>query len=264
MTHDFGVRHLSRPVKPRVSGITQVLDRGLDLQRLTGILQDHSSHIDMIKFGWGSALVTSTIYAKIEACRNHSIKPLLGGTLFEYCYLTNQYAPFIALLDELQLDCVEISNGANAIEQSTICKLVRELAKERFVCLEVGCKSLIHSETMTLETWTSQIEAALEAGANLVVLEARESGRAGYCESNGQAKEAFCQVFLERFGTDRLMFEAPTRDLQTTLINTYGSQLNLANISYDDVVSLETIRLGLRFDSMFIHGIPSQLSTRDL
>jgi phosphosulfolactate synthase len=250
MNHNYRIHTAGRQGKPRQSGITQVLDKGIDLQRLKAILQDHSSFIDIIKFGWGTALVTSCIEAKAEACRSHAIEPILGGTLFEYCFLTNQFTSFLRLLDDLQLQSVEVSNGANAIDQTTLYKLVRELAKDRRVFFEVGSKSLAQSERMQTKTWINQIEKGLESNASFIILESRESGRGGYCTANGRIRDDLCQALVEQVGIERLMFEASTSVLQASLINSFGNQLNLANISFDDVVSLETLRLGIRFDTM--------------
>jgi phosphosulfolactate synthase len=261
--HNVMIHIVERNSKPRLSGITQVLDRGIDLQRLTGILQDHAPLIDIIKFGWGTALVTSCIAAKIETCRSHAIKPVLGGTLFEYCFLTNQYTSFLRLLDDLKLESVEISNGANAIDQATICKLVHELARDRSVFLEVGHKSLAQSEDIQPETWIRQIEDGLEANASMIILESRETGRGGYCAPDGKLRSDLCQVIVERFGTERLMFEAATSGLQSYLINSYGNKLNFANIGFDDIIPLETLRLGIRFDTMLTHGVPSQARSNE-
>jgi phosphosulfolactate synthase len=239
-----------RPGKPRLAGMTQVLDRGIDLPRLEGLVADHAPLIDLLKFGWGTALVTPRIAAKIALCRQHGITPVLGGTLFEYCVLTDQYRAFCRLLDELELTTVEVSNGAQRIEPQRICTFVRELAQERRVLNEIGSKSPQESAAMSLEEWSAQIENGLEAGASMIILEARESGQSGFCTPEGQPRPDFCQTFLERFGAERLMFEAPTSKLQATLIKTHGHLLNLANIHPDDVVSLETLRLGLRFDTL--------------
>ena len=251
------IHTVGRQGKPRLGGLTQVIDRGIDLQRLNSILHDHGPLIDVIKFGWGTALVTPCMPAKIEACRSNAIEPVLGGTLFEYCFLTNQYDSFLRHLDVFQLESVEISNGADAIDPKIICKIVRELSKDRTVFLEVGHKSLAQSAYMLNETWIKQIEEGLDANASIIILEARESGRGGYCNPDGVIRNDLCQVLVDRFGIEKLMFEAATSALQASLINSFGNQLNLANISFDDIISLETLRLGIRFDTMFTQGISS-------
>lgn len=240
----------SRPGKPRLQGMSQVLDKGMDLQRLTGLLEDHAPLIDVLKFGWGTALITSRIRDKVALCRRHGILPMLGGTLLEYCLLTDQFAAFRRFLDDLELTAVEVSNGAACLDSPQVAALVRELGRDRRVFLEVGYKALNRADAMPLEEWIRQIDAGIEAGASLIILEARESGRSGFCTLDGQPRPEFCQTFLERYGVERLMFEAPTPALQSTLIKAHGNQLNLANINPEDIVSLETTRLGLRFDNL--------------
>lgn len=240
----------SRPGKPRLQGMSQVLDKGMDLQRFTGLLEDHAPLIDVIKFGWGTALVTPCIRDKVALCRRHGITPVLGGTLLEYCLLTDQFDAFCRFLDDLELTAVEVSNGAAALAPQQVTALVRQLGRDRQVFHEVGYKALNQADAMSLQEWIRQIEAGLEAGASLIILEARESGRSGFCGLDGQPRPEFCHTFLERYGVQRVMFEAPTAALQSTLIKAHGNQLNLANINPEDIVSLETMRLGLRFDNL--------------
>jgi phosphosulfolactate synthase len=244
------IRRPERPGKPRREGLTHVLDKGVDLQRLKGVLEDHAPLIDLLKFGWGTALVSPNIAAKIALCRAHAITPVLGGTLFEYCLITDQYSSFLHLLDELELGCVEVSNGAGAITQERLAACVRELARDRRVLQEIGFKSERLAQAMGREVWLQQMEDGFAAGASMIILEARESGRSGFCTTTGEPRLDLCDDVIERFGTDALMFEAPTARLQVALIKAYGHQLNLANISMDDPVALETLRLGLRFDTL--------------
>jgi len=255
------IRMPLRQGKPRLDGLTHVLDRGLPLAGLASVFEAHAPMIDLWKFGWGTALVSREIRAKIALCKQHAVTPVLGGTLFEYCVLTDQFSAFCAYLDQLELTTVEVSNGTTAIEAGVIQRCVRHLARERTVLSEVGCKSLQQAERMGLEDWTAQIAASFEAGASLVILEARESGRSGFCTPDGQPRTDFCHTFIDRFGAERLLFEAPTTTLQSTLIRAHGNTLNLANISPKDVLSLETLRLGLRFDTLARFPLPSELVT---
>ena len=239
-----------RPAKPRQQGLTQVLDKGLDLRSLAGVLDDHAPFIDLLKFGWGTALITPRLEAKIALCRAQAVTPLLGGTLFEYCVLTEQLPAFRQLLDDLELTVVEVSNGAGAIDPDRMPGYIRELSADRRVFHEIGRKAPEAAEAMGLAEWIRQMEAGLEAGASLTILEARESGRSGFCDASGEPRASFCQTFLDRFASEALMFEAPTAALQATLLRQFGPQLNLANIAPADVLGLETLRLGLRFDTL--------------
>jgi len=244
------IRIPQRPSKPRRQGRSQILDRGMDLQAFSAMLADHHPYIDLIKFGWGTALITPQIRGKLAHCRARSIEPILGGTLFEYCILTDQYAEFLGFLDALELQSVEVSNGSERLEQSLIHTYIKDLARHRHVYLEIGSKDAEAADSMGLQTWIEQIEAGLQAGAKTIILESRESGQSGYCNHQGLPRPGFCEALLQRFSLDQLLFEAPTRNLQATLIRQFGPEVNLANIAPADVIGLETLRLGLRFDTL--------------
>lgn len=251
------IRIPQRPSKPRRQGRSQILDRGMDLQAFSAMLADHHSSIDLIKFGWGTALITPQIRSKVAQCRAASIEPILGGTLFEYCMLTDQYAEFLGLLDALELQAVEVSNGCERLDQSQIHSCIKDLARQRQVFLEIGSKDAQAADGMDLQMWIDQIEAGLQVGAQTIILEARESGQSGYCNHQGLPRPGFCEAFTQRFGLEPLMFEAPSRNLQASLIRQFGAEVSLANIAPADVIGLETLRLGLRFDTLAQVPLPS-------
>lgn len=222
----------------------------MDLVCFSAMLADNQALIDLIKFGWGTSLITARIQEKLRLCRAAQIEPVLGGTLFEYCFLTDQLAEFRDLIDTLELQTVELSNGSERLSAEVMHFHIRDMARDRLVLLEIGSKDRQAAEAMKLQTWIDQIEGGLEAGASTIILEARESGQSGYCNDQGLPRAGFCETLVQQFGLERLIFEAPTSRLQATLISLLGPEVNLANIAPHDVIGLETLRLGLRFDTL--------------
>jgi len=240
----------SRDAKPRAKGMTMMLDKGLDYATFKSLIYDYHELIDMIKFGWGTALLSNRINEKIALCREYAIEPMLGGTLYEYCMITDQMDNFYNLLDSQNIKIVEVSNGAGMIKNSNLMACISFLSQERQVFHEVGRKGAIQSNKMTTNEWITQISEGMLAGASMTILESRESGRAGICDDSGNLKASLINHIVSNYGTAKLIFEAPSSSLQGMLINAYGSDINLGNIDHIDIVGVESLRLGLRYDTL--------------
>ncbi|MFJ4654739.1 phosphosulfolactate synthase [Nocardia sp. NPDC088792] len=240
-----------RDAKPRTRGLTMVIDPGLPSRQFDDIVSSYGDLIDFVKFGWGTCLATPDILRKTRAAREHGIEFYFGGTLFEKFVLNNRVDEWYKLCSDAGATVVEISNGAIPLSNTEKAGYIRRFADEFTVLSEVGFKDPVRSETLSPARWIEYIQQDLEAGAHLVIAEARESGRSGICRPNGELRYGLIEEIAESpIDPNRLMFEAPTKDLQIYLLRRLGPQVNLGNIHTGDVIGLETLRLGLRADTL--------------
>jgi len=226
-----------------------VIDRGLSVAEVDGLLEVAGGCVDVVKLGWGTALVSANLRPKLERYAEHEIPVVLGGTLTELAIRQGKVEGLIAWLRELGLRHVEVSDGTIPLEPDVKSHLIRLLVANDFVVLaEVGSKD---SEfIMAPYVWVEQIERDLQAGAWKVIAEARESGTAGIYRADGEVRTGLIDEIAHAIDTDRLIFEAPLRAQQVWLLKRFGTECNLGNIAPDDVLSLETLRLGLRSDTV--------------
>lgn len=237
-----------RSSKPRTVGITHVIDAGLSVRQVDDLVEVAGQSIDLVKLGWGTALVTENLAPKLELLRRHDIPVVLGGTLTELAIRQGRVDGLVAWLHELGLRHVEVSDGTIALDPAEKRGLIARLAKEFTVLSEVGSKDA--EEIMAPYRWVEQIEAELEAGAWKVIAEARESGTAGIYRADGEPRMGLIDEIAHAVDPVRLLFEAPRKDQQVFLLRRFGPDANLGNIAPGDVLSLETLRLGLRSDTM--------------
>ena len=244
-----------RPTKPRPHGITMVIDNGLPLGAFRDHLHSTGDLIDFVKFGWGTPLVTRVLPEKLAALAELEIPFFFGGTLFEKYLSRNAFDDFRAFCLAQGCRYVEVSNGTIDLPNDEKARYVDKLAGDFVVFSEVGVKDSARSEALTADDWVQFIGQDLEAGAALVVAEARESGRSGICHPDGGLRHEVIEgIFQAGIAPERLLFEAPTKDLQTWFVRRVGPNVNLGNIAPGDVVALETLRLGLRSDTLLFFG----------
>jgi phosphosulfolactate synthase len=238
-----------RSGKPRTSGLTHVLDRGMSLAQVDGLVEVAGDSVDIVKLGWGTALATGNLEPKLARLRAHGIPVVLGGTLTELAIQQGRIDGLIAWLHELGLEHVEVSDGTITLEPDVKLELIRRLARDGFTVLsEVGSKD--DERIMAPYRWVEQIQAELDAGAWKVIAEARESGTAGIYRPTGEIRQGLIDEITHAIPAERLLFEAPQKEQQVYLIRRFGPDVNLGNIAPDDVLALETLRLGLRSDTM--------------
>jgi phosphosulfolactate synthase len=237
--------------KPRRQGQTMMIDSGLPTRQFIDVLSSFNGLIDVVKFGWGTSLVTEDLKYKVDAVEDHGIDFYFGGTLFELFVLQDRLADWQRFCDRFGCRTVEISNGTIALSNERKADYVARFAPQYRVFSEVGLKDPVRSENMRPALWLDYIRQDLAAGAYRVITESRESGKSGICRPNGELRIGLIEEIAES-GIDigQLMFEAPNKDLQIHLIRRFGPQVNLGNISPSDVVGLETLRLGLRGDTL--------------
>lgn len=237
-----------RAVKPRERGITHVIDRGLSLAAVDGMLESAGSSVDIVKLGWGTAVVAENLDAKLQRYAQHQVPVVLGGTLTEIAISQGRVDQLVKWLHQLRLQHVEVSDGTIEVEPQRKCELIQRLSKEFVVLSEVGSKDA--AEIMAPYVWIERIEAELQAGAWKVIAEARESGTAGIYRADGEVRSGLIDEIAHVVDTQQMIFEAPLKEQQVWLLEYFGRECNLGNIAPDDVLSLKTLRLGLRSDTV--------------
>ncbi len=238
-----------RSVKPRQEGITHVLDRGLSITDVDGMVEVAGRSIDLVKLGWGTALATGNLERKLQRYRQHEIPVVLGGTLTELAIAQDRLERLVAWVHELGLRHFEISDGTIALDHDRKLELIDRLAREFTVLSEVGSKDDTGAITPPYR-WVEQIRGELDAGAWKVIAEGREAGTAGIFRPTGEVREGLIDEIVHDIDPRRIMFDTPRKHQQVWFVRRFGAEVNLSNIAADDVLALETLRLGLRSDTM--------------
>lgn len=239
-----------RAGKPRSSELTHVLDKGLSLVELESLIETAGEYIDFLKLGWGTAYVSPGVRAKVAMCQEADIQVCVGGTLLEIAVLQRRTDDYVRWIHRLGLEHVEVSNGVNRMEMHKKQDLIRELSGEFRVISEVGSKD--PAEAVVASRWVAEMTGDLEAGASLVIAEGRESGTVGMFEPSGKVREELAEAILDAIHIDSVIFEAPRKDQQAWFIRRLGPTVNVGNIPAGEVLSLETLRRGLRADTLEI------------
>jgi len=237
-----------RTTKPRESGLTHVLDKGFGLDQVRQFLEVAQDYVDIVKLGWGTAAVTPNVKEKVALYQSFGVPVCFGGTFFEVCVRQRKVEEYLALVRECEMTCVEISDGTIDIPEEDKLGYLRRFAKEFRVLSEVGSKDA--DFIMAPYVWVEQIERDLAAGAWKVIAESRESGTAGIYRATGEVRTGLIDEIVHAVDPERLIFEAPQREQQVWLLQRFGGECNLGNIAPADVLSLETLRLGLRSDTV--------------
>jgi phosphosulfolactate synthase len=232
--------------EPRAGGLTHVLDKGVGPRAWEDILETSGPYIDIVKLGWGTAYVTPNLRRKLEVLREKKV--VIGGTFFEAVWARGKVDEYKRWLGELGLTHVEISDGAVEIPRERKLELIAELARDFTVLSEVGSKDA--EVEFAPEEWTAWIREELDAGAWKVITEARESGSSGIFTPGGQMRTGLVDDIAGGVDVADLIFEAPTKAAQVWFVKRFGPEVNLGNIPPDEVIPLETLRLGLRADTL--------------
>jgi phosphosulfolactate synthase len=228
------------------SGLTHVIDKGLGPRGWEDVLEVAGEHISIVKLGWGTAAVTGNLRRKLDVLREKPV--VIGGTFFEVVYVKDQLEQYKSWLRELGLTHVEISDGTIEIPRERKLELIAEFARDFTVLSEVGSKD--SSVEPRPEEWKLWLREELDAGAWKVITEAREGGTAGIFDSAGGMRTELIGEIAEAVGTEHVVFEAPSKAAQTWFIKQFGPSVNLGNIPPDEVIPLETLRRGLRGDTL--------------
>jgi len=238
----------ARSPKPRTTGLTHVIDKGLNLRDIEGLFDTAGAYVDIVKLGWGTSYVTNNLEKKIALYRSFSTPVVCGGTLFEAVYARGRLDEFKAWLVEQRFSHVEISDGTLEIPRERKLELIAEFATDFTVLSEVGSKDAEVNYAPYL--WVEWIKEELEAGAWKVITEGRETGTAGLYRPTGEMRTGLVDEIAHEIDVSHIVFEAPTKAAQAWFVREFGPEVNLGNIPPDEVIPLETLRLGLRGDTL--------------
>lgn len=238
-----------RGKKPRATGITMMMDKGLSIRQAEDLIEVCTDYIDLIKLGFGTSMLTPRLKEKIKLYESADIRVYLGGTLFEAFYIRNRLDDYQRLLDELQLSTLEISDGSMVIPHEDKIDIIRKLSKERTVLSEVGAK--MKGVIIPPEKWVENMKTELNAGSWKVIGEARESGTVGIYNNDGTVNTDLIDQIAEHVNLENIIWEAPVGKQQAWFIKHFGANVNLGNISPFDIIPLETLRRGIRGDTFF-------------
>ncbi len=238
-----------RSVKPRQVGITHVIDRGLSVADVDSLVEVAGAAVDLVKLGWGTALASGNLERKLERYREHGIPAVLGGSLTELAIAQGRLEDLVAWVKALGLEHFEISDGTIALEHEHKLELIARLAEDFTVLSEVGSKDDTGAITPPY-LWVEQMRSELDAGAWKVIAEGRESGNAGIFRPTGEVREGLIQEIVHDIDADSILFDAPRKDQQVWFVRRFGPNVNLGNVPVGEVLALETLRLGLRSDTM--------------
>jgi phosphosulfolactate synthase len=236
-----------RTVKPRNNGITMVMDKGLSLREAEDFIDANGDFVDFVKLGFGTSYVTGKLQEKINLYKQAGIGVYLGGTLFEAFIVRNQYDDFVKTLEKFKLEYAEVSDGSLEMPHDIKLEYISRLSKNFTVLSEVGSKDV--EKIIPPYQWIELMKSEIKAGAWKVIAEAREAGNVGVFRSSGEVREGLVQEILTKIADDNIIWEAPQKAQQTYFIKLVGNNVNLGNIATNDVIPLETLRLGLRSDT---------------
>lgn len=243
-----------REEKPRQKGITMVLDKGLGLETAESLMNISGDYVDYLKFGWGTSIVheQDIIKDKVDMYKSHNITPYTGGTLFELAYMNDKLEEFFQEAHDLGFEAIEVSDGSTTISHDKKLECIESAKKDGFEVLsEVGKKDPGLDKELSLDERIEYMQNELEAGSSLIIVEAREGGKnIGIYDKAGNAKEDEIDYILDNFDGNKILWEAPNKDQQVFFILKLGNDVNLGNVSTDDITSLETLRRGLRGDTV--------------
>jgi phosphosulfolactate synthase len=231
---------------PRHDGLTHVIDKGLGPRAWEDVLDTSGAYISIVKLGWGTAAVTTNLERKLEVLKDKPV--VIGGTYFEAVYTQGKLEEYKQWMNHLGLTHVEISDGTVDIPRDRKLELIQDFARDFTVLSEVGSKD--SSVEYSADEWTQWLQDELEAGAWKVITEAREGGTAGIFDSGGGMRTELIGEIAAAVGTQNVVFEAPSKAAQAWFIKQFGPSVNLGNIPPDEVIPLETLRTGLRGDTL--------------
>lgn len=236
-----------RTVKPRQYGYTMAMDKGLSTRQTEDFLDMCSDHIDIVKLGWATSFVTPKLKEKLKVYKEAGIPTYFGGTLFEAFVIRNQFEDYRKVLDTFDMTFAEVSDGSIELDHDIKCDYIRKLSDQVTVLSEVGSKDA--EKIIPPYKWINLMQTELDAGAWKVIGEAREGGNVGLFRSSGEVRSGLVEEILTKIPFEKIIWEAPQKPQQVWFIKLLGPNVNLGNIAPNEVIPLETIRLGLRGDT---------------
>lgn len=259
---NFSLPHIpERTQKPRKSGLTMMMDKGLSWRQAENFVDSCSEFTDIVKLGFGTSYLTKDFERKLEIYHQAGITTYLGGTLFEAFIIRGLFDEYRKLLDRFKIPAAEVSDGSIMLNHDLKCHYIKQLSKDFIVMSEVGSKE--EGILISPNKWINMMQAELEAGSWKVIAEARESGNVGIYRPNGTAHVALVNKIIAKVSVENILWEAPKKAQQVWFIKQFGTNVNLGNIAHDEVIPLETLRIGLRGDT-FHDFLPEGIANQNL
>jgi phosphosulfolactate synthase len=236
-----------RSQKPRTTGFTMVMDKGLSIKEVENFIDANSDFVDIVKLGWATSYLTKNLAQKIDIYQDAGIPVYLGGTLFEAFVIRGQFEDYRRVLQKYNLKFAEVSDGSISLNHDKKCEYIDILTKDVTVLSEVGSKDA--AKIIPPYKWIEQMQAELQAGFWKVIGEAREGGTVGLFRDSGEVRQGLVEEILTKIPEEKILWEAPQKEQQVWFVKLLGANVNLGNIATNEVIPLETIRLGLRGDT---------------
>ena len=247
---NFDLSHLpERPSKPRSSGLTMAMDKGLSVRQVEDFIETAGEVTDLVKFGFGTSMISPNLSEKIKLYQQADIRVYLGGTLFEAFVVRDMFDDYQRLLEKFNIDMVEVSDGSIEISHKEKCEYIRVLGQSFTVLSEVGSKDA--NKLIPPYKWIELIQKEIDAGSWKVIAESREGGNVGIYRNSGEVRSDLVEEILTKIDNNRIIWESPQKSQQVWFIKLMGSNVNLGNIAPNEVIPLECLRLGLRGDTFF-------------
>jgi phosphosulfolactate synthase len=237
-----------RAPKPRTEGLTHVIDKGMSLPEIEGLFDTAGDFVDIVKLGWGTSYVTRNLEKKIALYRSFETPIVCGGTLFEVAVARDKLDEYRRWLEHNRISHVEVSDGTIDIPHERKLELIAELTKDFVVISEVGSKDA--EVVFAPYQWVDWMKDELDAGAWKVITEGREGGTAGIFRPTGEMRTGLIDEIVHEIDVGDIIFEAPGTAAQAWFVQSFGPDVNLGNIPPEEVIPLETLRLGLRSDTL--------------
>jgi len=236
-----------RPAKPRDVGFTMAMDKGLSLREVEDFIDSSGEYTDIVKLGWATSYVTTNLKDKLALYKEAGIPTYFGGTLFEAFIIRDQFEDYRKLLDKYDMPFAEVSDGSIELPHDLKCDYIRKLSEQVTVLSEVGSKDA--EKIIPPYQWIELMQTELDAGAWKVIGESREAGNVGLFRASGEVRSGLVQEILTKIPFEKIIWEAPQKAQQVYFIKLVGANVNLGNIAPNEIIPLETIRLGLRGDT---------------
>lgn len=236
-----------RTKKPRQTGFTMAMDKGYSIREVEDFISVCGDYVDIVKLGWATSFVTPNLKDKIKTYRQLGIPTYFGGTLFESFIVRGQFDDYLRALEKYGMEYAEVSDGSIEIDHDIKCEYIRKVSRYVTVLSEVGSKDA--EKIIPPYKWISQMQAELDAGSWKVIGEARESGNVGLFRSTGEVRSGLVEEILTKIPFEKIIWEAPQKAQQVWFIKLLGANVNLGNIAPNEIIPLETLRLGLRGDT---------------
>ncbi|MSQ78657.1 MAG: phosphosulfolactate synthase [Flavobacteriaceae bacterium] len=246
----FKLRNLpKRTPKPRQDGITMVMDKGLSTREAEDFIEMCEPYTDIVKLGFGTSVVSANLERKLAMYREAGLPTYFGGTLFEAYIIRKQFDEYLRVLERFGMEYAEVSDGSLEMPHDKKCEFIQLLSKYVTVISEVGSKDA--EKIIPPYKWIELMKKELQAGVWKVIAEARESGNVGIFRGTGEVRSGLVDEILTQIPMDKIIWETPQKGQQVYFIKLLGANANLGNIAPNEVIPLETLRLGLRGDTFY-------------